>query len=157
MSNTKNFFSDSGSEIIIADGIRQEVHQFDFDAVEDRGNPLAAIVHEEEPNPFQIGADGIAEILSWIWSSGPNRMDAALRKLVMLTALLNGSLLNGEHNVQLAARLNCTKACLSKLAQDAQRVFGTRFRRGRKESGIINMRLARLKQLRDKAKGKVKV
>lgn len=124
-----------------ADGHPTRIEHPDYDAF-DRGNPLAAQI--EGADAYTIAGEGLAALLSFCWCDGPDNMQSAFRKFVVITALLNGELLNDATYQELAVKLGCTKQALSKHASDLSNLLGGfKFRRSRPLAARQQMAQAR--------------
>jgi hypothetical protein len=97
-----------------------------------------------DAQPMALAADGLAEILHWIWQPEKHRrpnLRAAFRRFVSLSMTLNADLLNGLSYRELGLMLGCSRACLSKQALlFSQQFGGLHFRR--QHNGRENMRAA---------------
>jgi hypothetical protein len=119
------------------------VTDFPMDEVMDRldGEEPAAL---DKPEPMALAADGLAEVLHWVWQPEKHRrpkLRAAFHRFVSLSATLNPDLLNRLSYRELGLMLGCTRAALSKQSILFCRQFGgLQFRR--QHGGRGNMRTA---------------
>lgn len=99
-----------------------------------------------DAQPMELAADGLAEILHWIWQPEKHRrpkLQVSFRRFLSMSMTLNPSLLNGLSYRELGLMLGCTRAALSKHALLFSRQFGgLKFRR--QHNGRENMRAAAL-------------
>ncbi|MDB6023109.1 MAG: hypothetical protein JWQ04_2966 [Pedosphaera sp.] len=154
--NEEHFTNTINSETVLFDGDHVTgIENFPYSKVfsadeSDRGNPLAAIVNEPSPQHYELAGEGFARILDWMWRTGPSdNMRSAFRKFVAVSALLRPDLLGELNYVQLAEKLGCRKATISKIVVEFEEVVcgGIQFRTSRLEGARTNMRLARMAQV----------
>lgn len=101
---------------------------------------------DDEPNGAALDdaipnlAAALKEILGWIWTS--QRPNAALVRLVSMTATLRPELMNNQTFEQLGAQLGVTKQSISYASTAFERRFKLQFRRGRTATARRSMSAA---------------
>jgi len=100
---------------------------FDYDQIRFNGDTREFF--DNASNDVRVeAATALGLILEWVWQSG---FESAQRKFAILSAGLRPELLNDESLEQIATRLGCGKAALSKAGLLFQKTFGVKFSRTR--------------------------
>jgi len=99
-----------------------------------------------DAQPMELAADGLREILHWIWESKGKRRKfrSALVRLVVLTAVMKPALLDCLSYRELGKRLGgITKQALSHQAINFENAFQIKFARSRSKQSREHMAAAR--------------
>ena len=106
-------------------------------------------VEPEAPTPHdeaaQLASDALRRVLTWAWSNGkrPFSMTTAFRKFISLSATIAPDLCGNLTFRELAAKMDCTRAILSRHSLSFSREMGNlKFRRSRPASARLNMSVA---------------
>jgi hypothetical protein len=107
--------------------------------------------HDDDPAPTphdeaaQLASDALRRVLTWAWSNGkrPISMTTAFRKFISLSATIAPDLCGNLTFRELAAKMDCTRAILSRHSLSFSREMGNlKFRRSRPASARLNMSVA---------------
>jgi hypothetical protein len=123
---------------------------FPMDELFDRLDGPQRPTDPAQPPPMALAADGLHEILFWVWRCGRTQRAtpiSAYRKFLALSATLRPELFDDMTLEQLGSEVGCTKASLSKSALQFTKHFGgLQFRR--QHNGRDHMRSAMLQSHR---------
>lgn len=117
---------------------------FDFGEIDrhERGGPLTA---ELECDAVTVASEGLEKLLFWIWENG--NFKSSFIKFVAMSAAMRPELLDDQSYLDLAKKLDCTKALMSYNVCQFQKLFGVHFRRSRTETQCKNFKAAQLKRV----------
>jgi hypothetical protein len=113
------------------------VEFFPFD---DLDKDTAEFFANASPDVQRESAMALGLILAWVWQSG---FETAQRKFAAMTAGLRPDLLDDASYAEIAAKLGCVKATISKAAMSFQERFNMKFSRSRQDETRRKMADAR--------------
>jgi hypothetical protein len=127
-------------DVVACEGKTTSVFEPDFarEIDERNGWKEPGTLTESERDEAISEASGIfSAVLSHCWLDCNGKLrkpDAALRRFCALSMLVKPDLFAGASYNSMGARIDCTKAALSKLAIEFSDKFGLHFRRSRRDS-----------------------
>jgi endogenous inhibitor of DNA gyrase (YacG/DUF329 family) len=131
--------SDSAAAAAFLDGGETTGFQdFPYDQIQLNGETKEFFDQASE-NVRSTAGTALAMILEWCWSGG---FETAQRRFAVASAGLRPELVSDQSWQEIAERLNCTRAALSKAAINFQKHFGIKFSRSRSESARRHMAAA---------------